>query len=1049
MSQTDTLKSIIQHALCGIILTDEYGVIDTYNNAIATLLGCDVSELVGLNICDMIQLNTQANKTSSNTNISTESADFNQLLTSLSEIKSVNSTYSFCYQNTCLPVQITSVSISQDNDKGKGYSFYINPADGKTSHSSGVAAQEIASLAKYETAQRKPHQSDELNTLTANIPGVVFRCQYNRQRPIEYISDAIVELSGWSSDDFASGRISYTDLMSEEDEYRIWYVIGQSLTANQPYTVEYRLIHRDGHSIWVSENGRIVLDDNGIPQSIVGAVTDNTDVKTKNAEFEGTVHALNRATAVIEFDLHGRVMQANSHFLELMGYRKEEIIGHHHRIFCSPEQYESPDYVAFWERLRNGEVENGEFFRLGKHDKEVWIQATYNPIFDAEGKPYKVMKFATDLSDRRDMEKALREAKIKAEDAMQARGSFLANMSHEIRTPMNAIIGFTEQIQKTPLSEQQQHYSDIVLNASRSLLRLLNEILDMAKLEKGAVEIEVRDFNIHDLIEQIMASLNVSADNKGIALNTQLADSLPAFLQGDTLRIQQVLLNLLNNAIKFTDNGSVTLGLGYENGNLTAQVIDTGIGMKQSYLKTIFDPFTQSEASTNRKYGGTGLGTTICHQLVTAMKGDITVASELGKGTTFTVVLPLPLGTDPSVEATDSAESAGVDLPPLTILIVDDTPTSLELLQITLEAEGHTLTLAHNGEEAVAIYKQNPAFDMIITDIQMPKVNGFEACEMIRDFEKQNQLPNIPIIALSANVLEEHRQLALKVGMNGFSHKPLIPDALFQEMSMALAKSAVSNSYDVLVESAKSYLPKSVASHSDDSMNTNTDSSETATTHHGISKHDHVTVDFDKGLSLWKKPDVYMNALKRFVRENHDCYDTLSAALTAEDADTISAEAHRLRGVSGNLSMSFLFFLMSQIENHAKNHKLLNAKPYIEAIPDALHDITDWLQTKQMSSVSQTDASQTPSHKKTQSIEDTLDSIMSALADIKASAESNQLSSASMKTITSMLPETETSALRKAVDTFDFEKIAACAEQLAHIQTQAGNNVLHTNPTIQ
>lgn len=625
-------------------------------------------------------------------------------------------------------------------------------------------------------------QTNSLEALTSNVPAVLFQSRYNRERHMDFISPTITTLCGWEKDDFTDDVITYRKLMSAEDEARIWKAIGTSFIEDVPYTVEYRMFHRSGRTLWVSENGRVVLNSDGLPHAIVGSLTDNTEIKTRSTAFEGTVNALNRATAVIEFDMQGRVTNANEQFLGLMGYTIDEVRGHHHRLFCTESQSQSQEYVEFWQKLQSGQFDEGEYLRVSKSGEEVWIQATYNPIFDADGKPYKVMKFATDLSDRRDMEETLRTAMKAAEQAVEARGSFMASMSHEIRTPMNAVIGFTETTLSTDLNEEQRRYLSIVLNASKSLLRLLNEILDMSKLDEGAVELEMRDFNFETVCQQVVGSLALAAEKNNSELVVEIDPEVPTFLHGDSLRIQQILLNLVSNSCKFTENGVVTMRAKYLNRNLVLEVEDTGIGMSQEFLARIFEPFSQSDASTTRKYGGTGLGTSIVKRLVDLMEGTIEIESEVGVGSKFTVTVPMALGD----EVVDFREFVG-EIHPLNVLCVDDTPTSLELLCVTLERQGHTTTQATNGQEAVDIYKENE-FDLIVTDLQMPVLDGYEATKRIRTYEQTTGRRKTPIVGLSAHVLPEFREKALSMGMSGFANKPLEPSELFSVFANVLPK---------------------------------------------------------------------------------------------------------------------------------------------------------------------------------------------------------------------------------------------------------------------
>ncbi|TFW23719.1 PAS domain S-box protein, partial [Massilia arenosa] len=273
-----------------------------------------------------------------------------------------------------------------------------------------------------------------------------------------------------------------------------------------------------------------------------------------------------------------------------------------------------------------------------------WLWENGTPVADDDGAVRWLDGVILDMTERRAMEEALREAKEKAEQAAAARAAFVANMSHEIRTPMNSILGFTDVLLDSPLSPEQRHQLDTVRNAGRSLLRLLNEILDTAKLDKGAVELEITDFNLLTLIEELSSTLSPNAHAKGLQLDMQYDPQLPAWIRGDELRVRQVLTNILDNAIKFTEHGSVTLKARAVQGQLHFTIQDSGIGIAADRLHAIFDPFTQADASMTRRYGGTGLGTTISRQLVELMGGTIRVESTLGQGTTFHIQLPLVPG---------------------------------------------------------------------------------------------------------------------------------------------------------------------------------------------------------------------------------------------------------------------------------------------------------------------------------------------------------------------------------------------------------------------
>lgn len=994
-SQKTILKEVVDHSVNGIIITDRSGTIKSYNQWFTNTLGWEPGVKIGenLNILSPVSFLHPPEM-----EIPFSFPGFFDICKPIRAEFVLNDA-----EGQPLPVQL-AIRELEDGDNTLFLCFLLN----MTEH--------------FLLEEKKENQDRELSKLTANIPGIVFRCNYERNRPIQFIDATIEKLSGLSQNDFLTGKAQYTQLMHPSDEQRIWHEIGLSLQRGDSYTVEYRLLHQSGTTTWVSENGRVVVDEQGMPRSIVGVITDNTLTKTINAEFESTVNALNRATPVIEFDLNGCVITANDHFLELMGYDTiDEIQGHHHRLFCHPEFYTSPQYEEFWASLRRGEFAKGEYLRIGKGGKECWIQATYNPILDADGIPYKVKKFATDLSERKMMEEELRIAIDKAEAAVAARGHFMANMSHEIRTPMNAIIGFTEVLLDSKLDKEQRHQLQVVRNASRSLLRLLNEILDISKLEKGAVELEVTDFNFKDLCEQIIASLKVNAEQKNIKLVLDIDQHVPQYLKGDSLRIQQVLLNLLSNAIKFTEQGSVTLRIRHHDGQLRFDVIDTGIGIDKAYLKRIFDPFTQAEASTTRRFGGTGLGTAISQQLVTLMKGKIEVESELNVGTTFHIELPVPEGSPVKEKKTFDCT-----LPPMYVLAVDDTPNNLELIKLTMTKAGHKIDLANDGQEAIDACKKK-RYDLILMDMQMPKVDGLEATRQIREYEKTNKLALVPTIAFSASVLEKDRQDALAAGMQGFAAKPLDPPALFAEISRVLG----TETEDTTQQSGKSSSKKP-----DTQEQENREKDEQA--RQQTDKQDILNpggINWKAGLRLWGNEKTLIHSIENLLQDNVDTLHTLEELCKAKQFERLAAQAHKLCGAAGNLSLYRIHKLTKDMETAAREKDENALTAAISALDKAFQAVSLEIEEKRQKAPS------TP--EKTANVPATLnakqlDQAQTELKALSTGLQKGEIPEKSLKTLATLLPEQALSPLQKATNEFKFEKALECIpvlEKLLHQQT--------------
>ncbi|UBM61871.1 response regulator [Candidatus Sulfidibacterium hydrothermale] len=373
-------------------------------------------------------------------------------------------------------------------------------------------------------------------------------------------------------------------------------------------------------------------------------------------------------------------------------------------------------------------------------------------------------------------------AKRAAESAAEAKAIFLANMSHELRTPMNGIIGMVDILKRTPLTDAQREYLSIIESSGENLLTIINDILDLSKIEAGHMELENIPFSLKEELTRVMNILQVIADKKKLPLVLKIADGVPPYVSGDPVRLKQIIINLVNNAIKFTDKGSVTVSVekkGVEDGKvqLLFKVMDTGIGISPEGQKKLFQSFSQVDKSTTRKYGGTGLGLMISKNLTHMMGGEIGVESVEGVGSTFWFYVYLDVSDEESYKKQNETEQQS-DLTKkriqlkLHILLAEDNKINQKVATLNLNNLGHDVDVANNGKEAVEMFK-NGNYDIIFMDVHMPEMDGVEACKKIREIEKkENRIKKIPIIAMTANTSEDERKKYLEAGMDGYVAKP-------------------------------------------------------------------------------------------------------------------------------------------------------------------------------------------------------------------------------------------------------------------------------------
>ncbi len=622
------------------------------------------------------------------------------------------------------------------------------------------------------------------------------------------LSDELHDIYGLKSGEFNSTYESFLAQVHIEDRDFTKNIIEESYKLQVPFNFYHRIIRPNNDTRVIHARGEVIKDEKGNPTMMLGTGQDVTERMNEEELDKLATAATKSFNSVIIANREGEIEWVNEGFTKLSGYTLKDIKAIEKNLFEIVGETKVPKDESFNKSDFHKKAVSYERKNYTKNGEKYWVITTLSPVLDKNGEIARIIAIDTDITLRKQMEeelvmatqiaehslmkgnKALEElmkAKKQLEESMKVKEQFLANMSHEIRTPMNAIIGFTDLLIKTKLSADQYQYVDAIKTSGRNLIVIINDILDFSKIQSGKITFEQIEFNLYSLIAKHSDSMLYKTGQKDIKISYVISKEVPEQIMGDPTRLSQIILNLIGNAIKFTEKGEIkiTVDLVAENTDtleLKFSIADTGIGIPKDKLQYIFEGFTQASNETTRKYGGTGLGLTIVKQLLELQGGSIQVESTVGVGSVFIFNLTFIK----SGHVTEQKKELPVSMPDispteeLSILLVEDNTLNQLLAKKVITNWKWKVEIAENGLIAVQKVRDNN-YDLVLMDIQLPEMDGYEATGKIR---KTLPLPkcNIPIIAMTAHAISGEEEKCIKAGMNDYMSKPFEEQVLYNKI---------------------------------------------------------------------------------------------------------------------------------------------------------------------------------------------------------------------------------------------------------------------------
>lgn len=861
----------------GIIYTDAAGLIRSFNRGAEKMLGYSSYELVDKKnpsiFHDHEEVSIKASELSKELGINFEPG-FETLVYKSRQYATDTNEWTFVRKDKsrlCVMLSISAIRNSANDIIG-----YL-----------GIARD----ITEQKKIQKDLKLSEErYRSIVEESSDFIYKC--NKVGRFTYVNAVAERITGYTKAELLQKK--YSDLIKPEfRDTAIEHYRAQIADLKRTTYFELPIITNSGQEIWIGQSVQLSELTSNKHEFTAHAI-DITERKNyertlqlQNDKYRNIITNMN--LGLLEVDLDEKVQFVNQGFKTLSGFEAHEILGRKASdLFISKS-----DKNKVKEKTLQRQVGISDMYEVEvrtKSGENRWWMISGAPNYNDKGQLIGSIGIHLDITEKKELEFALQSAKQRAEESSKAKAAFLANMSHEIRTPLNGIIGMIRELARNSLPEKQMRYVDNASIASQHLLSVLNNILDISKIEAGELSLEKHHFKLRDTIKEVKSIVASRAREKGLLLNLDLREIKDVTYMGDSARIRQILLNLIGNAIKFTSQGGVFIECKIRNRmathhSISITVEDTGIGMEEDYQQKLFKKFSQEDSSTSRKFGGTGLGMAITREIIQLMEGSINVKSKKNEGTFIELAFDLPVGDADMIERQDR-EISSTNLRGVNILLVEDNEFNRAVVCHTLNRLNCNISEAEDGEKALALISKQK-FDIVLMDLQMPIMDGFETTKVIREELKLNT----PIIALTANAFKSELEQCLRIGMNDYVTKPFEEEKLINVILKSLHQVPFIEELPVIEEAP--------------------------TVEEKLFNLDKLR-EFDKGNNGYSN-----KLLDIFIKQTEISVEQLKAAMGQLDYESLHQIAHKIKPSLATMGISSLHQTIREVELSAKERKNL------------------------------------------------------------------------------------------------------------------------------